>query len=86
MRWIASMLEPVEPIETEPLWSWWPFGSEHDDRQTREKIEEQREADFYREDPDDMPLDEDERTPDDAAADAADRMRDKLLAEEDEDG
>jgi hypothetical protein len=29
-------------------------------------------------------LDEDERTPEDAAADAADRMRDKLLAEEDE--
>jgi hypothetical protein len=36
--------EPIEP-------------SDRDDRDVREKIEDQREADFYRDDPDELPLD-----------------------------
>lgn len=49
--WIASMLDPMP--------------TEADDREVREKIEEQREADFYREDPADMPLDEEAENGDD---------------------
>jgi hypothetical protein len=38
-----------------------PEPSDFDDRNVRERIEDQREADFYREDPEDIPLDETER-------------------------
>jgi hypothetical protein len=52
--WPRKRGDPRDP-EDMPVWD--EVWNERDDRDVREKIEDQREADFYREDPDELPLD-----------------------------